>query len=314
MGLRANGYRDTAGLSRFFGATASNNAYPSAHHAQRARANAQRTLTSGEGIASQFVGVPYGYRHPGAWMLPTKAGALSTRNNVTGAGGVTDADAWSVKLAAAMLTGDGTLSATGGLIVQALAALAGSGGVSAGNLQAFLAAVASLTGSGGVTTGTLTAIGELLADLLGDGTLDDSTLTGLGALLADLTVTGSGLSTANVADAVWSALASANDAPGTMGALLANASSAGDPWATALPGAYAAGTAGHLIGNQAEAAADAVLAADVQGLTVKQSLAAGAGNIEADGATMTVRYADGTVAFTRTITRAQLDAITAITP
>lgn len=63
------------------------------------------------------------------------------------------------------------------------------------------------------------------------------------------------------------------------------------------------------------AVADAILAADVQGLTVKQSLAAGALNASGmDTATMTVKYADGTTAFTRTLTHAQLDAISAMVP
>lgn len=175
-------------------------------------------------------GIPDGYRPPYVWVLPIKEGALSTRNSTTGSGTISNADAWAVRLAEAMLTGTGELTAVGGLIVQALAAISGSGTISAANLQAFLAAVASLTGSGGITAGTLTGIGELLADILGDGTLDASVLSALGELSADLTVTGTGLSTANVGEAVWSAIAASNNAPGTMGEKLNDAGSASNPW------------------------------------------------------------------------------------
>lgn len=57
------------------------------------------------------------------------------------------------------------------------------------------------------------------------------------------------ISSEGVADAVWSALASQNNTPGTMGEKLNDAGSAGDPWSTTVPGAYADGTAGALMGR-----------------------------------------------------------------
>ena len=206
MGLLANNFRDTLGAFQTFGATASNNAYPSVTLQNYARTAAMRNLTAGEGITSELVAVPSGNRHPNAWIMPQQAGALAARNTVTGDGGITDADRWAVKLAEAALTGDGTLTAVGSLVVQLIAAITGSGTISAANLQAFLAAVANLTGSGGVTDADLEGFGAMLAALAGDGTLDASVLTGIGELDADLVVTGTGLSTANVGQAVWSAL------------------------------------------------------------------------------------------------------------
>ncbi|MCV5968722.1 hypothetical protein, partial [Lactococcus petauri] len=50
------------------------------------------------------------------------------------------------------------------------------------------------------------------------------------------------------AAAVWGALATAINDPGTAGAALLAAGSAGDPWTTPLPGSYAAGSAGALVG------------------------------------------------------------------
>lgn len=206
MGLLANNYRDTLGAFQTFGATITNNAYPSVRLQNHHRTAANRNISAGEGITSELVAVPSGNRHPSAWVMPQQAGALAARNTLTGDGGITDADRWAVKLATAALTGDGTLTAFGGLVVNLIASVAGSGTISAGNLQAFLAAVANLTGSGGMTDADLEGFGAILATLTGSGTLDASVLTGIGELDADIVVTGIGLSTANVGQAVWSAL------------------------------------------------------------------------------------------------------------
>ncbi len=205
MGVLANGYRDNLGAFRTFGATISNNAYPSAHHWQLARTAAMRNLTAGQGITSDLVGIPSGNRHPSAWVMPQKAGALAARNALIGTGGVSAAELWAVKLAEAGLTGSGDLEAIGSLIVQALADLTGSGEISDANLQAFLAAVANLTGSG-TAAGTATGLGALIAAITGSGTTAGSTATGIGELEADLVVTGTGLTTANVGQAVWAHL------------------------------------------------------------------------------------------------------------
>jgi molybdenum-dependent DNA-binding transcriptional regulator ModE len=226
MGVLANNFRDSLGAFQIFGATASNNAYPSVRAANYARTAAMRNLTAGEGITSELVSLPSGNRHPSAWMLPQQAGALAARNTVTGDGGITNADRWAVKLAEAAISGTGGLTAFGGLVVQLLADIGGSGTITAASLQAFLAAVADLTGSGGISDAELEGVGALLAALAGEGTLDASVLTGIGELDADIVVTGTGLSTANVGQAVWAALAAANNTAGTMGALL-NGGSAG---------------------------------------------------------------------------------------
>jgi hypothetical protein len=203
MGLLANNFRDTLGAFQTFGATASNNAYPSVTSQNFARTAAMRNLTAGQGITSELVSVPSGNRHPSAWVMPQQSGALAARNTVTGAGGITDADRWAVKLAEASISGTGGLTAIGGLVVQLLADIGGSGTITAANLQAFLAAVADLTGSGGVSDADLEGVGALLAALAGEGTLDASVLTGIGELDADIVVTGTGLSTANVGQAPW---------------------------------------------------------------------------------------------------------------
>lgn len=239
MALLANGYRDTLGAFQTFGATISNNAYPSARWANFARTGAMRNLTAGQGITDDTVSRPSGNRHPSAWMMPQKPGALAARNSLTGTGSVSDAEAWAVKLAQAALTGTGQLTAVGGLIVQLVAAVTGSGQVSNADIKAFLQLAAALTGSGDAD-GTATGRGALLAVLTGSGSGAGSTLTGTGELTADLVVTGTGLTTGNVGAAVWSAIASANNTAGTMGEKLNDAGSASNPWTEVIESGYTA--------------------------------------------------------------------------
>ena len=238
MGLLQNGFRDTTGVFQFFGATASNNAYPSSGWGGYARTGAIRNLTAGQGITDDKVGLPSGNRHPNVWMMPQKAGALAARNSVTGTGDVSDADVWAVKLAEAAISGSGDLTATGGLIVQLVAAVTGSGTVSTADVKAFLQLAAALSGSG-VAAGSATGLGALIAALTGASDLD-ATLTGTGAMAADLVVTGTGLTTANVGEAVWSALAAANNTAGTMGEKLNDAGSASNPWTEVIESGYTA--------------------------------------------------------------------------
>jgi hypothetical protein len=56
----------------------------------------------------------------------------------------------------------------------------------------------------------------------------------------DIVVTGAGLSTANVGQAVWAALAAANNNAGTMGEKLNDAGSASNPWTEIIESGYTA--------------------------------------------------------------------------
>lgn len=233
MALLQNNYRDTLGVYKFHGASTIDGALPSNLVNATHRTGAQRNLCAGQGVTNQQAGYPYGHLHPQSWSMPQKAGGMSTYQEVTGSGTVT-ASILAVKLAEADLTGLGSLSAIGSLVVQLLADIAGSGEISDADLKAFLQAVASIGGSGEISDADLEGFGAILAALTGNGTLEDSIVTGTGELTADLVVTGTGLSTANVGQAVWSALASANNVAGTMGEKLNDAGSAGNPWASLL--------------------------------------------------------------------------------
>jgi hypothetical protein len=144
----------------------------------------------------------HGYNPPYSWALPMKSGGLASTLQIVGVGTISG-DALAVKLAEAAISGSGTLEGVGSLIVQAIAALSGSGTISNADLKAFLQAVAAISGSGTVSAASLTGLGELICALTGMGTTAGSTASGTGELTADLVVTGTGLSTANVGQAVW---------------------------------------------------------------------------------------------------------------
>ena len=185
---------------------------------------------------TSYSSFPDGTSPPEAWHLAPKAGGMSARLD---ASGTTAADALAVKLAEAALTGSGTVSdAFAGLIVQAVAALSGSGAISNADLKAFLQAVASLSGSGSVSA-TLGGLAALQASLTASGAAS-GTLTGTGAMAADLVVTGTGLTTANVGQAVWAAVAASNNTAGTMGEKLNDAGSASNPWTEVIESGYTA--------------------------------------------------------------------------
>ena len=215
MGLIANGFRDSGGLYLTSGATASNNAYPSAVHANRALAGSLRNLTFGEGITSELVGVPSGYRHPAAWMMPQKPGLLAARNTAIGSGGVSSATMQSGYNIDATITGSGGVDSTStflGLIVSLAATLTASGGISSASANALATAAglaelgATLTGSGGAV-GNNTALMDITATIRGYG---------------DLTPEG-------IRDTVWNAILANYPEAGTAGSTLASAGAAGDP-------------------------------------------------------------------------------------
>ena len=203
------------------------------------------TVVAGASIADTAA-FPNGYEPPGSWLLAPKGGGLSAYNSIEGTGTITASLTMGKALESA-LTGSGGISAAAlSLIVQLAAALTGSGTISTATLQAISSLSAALSGSGSISAAALSLIVSLQADLTGSGTLT-AALRGTASLEADITVTGTGLTTANVGQAVWAALAAVNNDPGTMGEKLNDAGAAGDPWSTVLPGSYTGSEAGALL-------------------------------------------------------------------
>jgi hypothetical protein len=203
----------------------------------------------GSGIG-QKVAVPNGHGPGTAWVIAQKAGGLAAMRLIQGAGQVTGANLAGGLNAESSLTGSGTVTlANLALVASAVATLLGVGGLTAA-AKGKLEAAAALVGEGDLA-GSVGALADAVAALTGAGTAA-GTATAKGSLSADITVTGDLLSTSNVADSVWNALASRFNTPGTMGGSLAAAGAAGDPWSTSLPASYPVGTAGYMIGNLAE--------------------------------------------------------------
>jgi hypothetical protein len=289
MGVVQNARREFISGVRVFGATVLNSAYPQQTVANYHPTGAARNITWGEAIPDETVGVPYGVRHPTAWVMPQKPGALASRNEIVGEGGVTAAEAWAVKLAQAALTGTGELTATGGLIVQLIAAIAGSGTISDADIKAFLQLAAAISGTGDAA-GDASGLGALIAALTGTGAADGSTATGTGNMSADLVVTGTGLTTANVGPAVWAAIAALNNTPGSMGEKLNDAGSASNPWTEVIEGGYTAAQMLKLIaaaaaGELAGAPAGPIEIKGVDGATTRITA-----TVDGDGNRLTVTY------------------------
>lgn len=155
---------------------------------------------------SMKIGIPEGYRHPACWVWPIQPGGLAARNLLVGDGSMGAANLAGGLNALSDIDGDATIFANLGLIVSAVAAITGSATV-AGSILGVLQASAALTGAATVTA-ALGAMAGLIADLDGS-TVCAGSITAIGWPSADLTVTGSTLTTANVADAIWGAVCEA---------------------------------------------------------------------------------------------------------
>lgn len=135
------------------------------------------------------------------------------------------------------LTGDGDFAGAGQKLVVGIIALTGTGTFT-GSVVGDLNASFDLTGTGDFS-GDMAGIASALLDLVGTGGFDGD-MNGIANASIDIVVTGTGLTTANVAQAVWSALATSNNDPGTMGELLNNSGAGANPWTVVLEGAYTA--------------------------------------------------------------------------
>lgn len=142
------------------------------------------------------------------------------------------------------MTGSGTLNADAVMLLFMLTNLTGSGTITA-SMIGQKPMSASMTGLGSLSA-NINGVLDMVANLIGSGNLSG----GVGAIAdmnIDITVTGTGLTTANVGAAIWDALASEFNKPGTMGNKLNSAGNAGDPWGTILPAGYTGEQAGNIL-------------------------------------------------------------------
>lgn len=240
MALRTNGYRLGFSPFKYLGGALVSIYTPARTPAASGMAGAIRGIRF---LTDAQTALPQGGQSPGCWMLPQKAGGMAMRHVGSGSLAATLVPTRPMSID---LTGSGSFVATAALVVSMAAALSGSGSMSA-SISGRLNASINLSGSGGLSA-AMNGVASMLVDMLGEGDLD-STISAIGDMSIDIVVTGTGLSTANVGQAVWSSLQGAINVPGTAGAALLAAGSAGDPWSTALPGSYPAGTAGAIMGS-----------------------------------------------------------------
>lgn len=194
------------------------------------------------------------------------AGAVNLSATLTGSGDLVGALSGGADIFAS-LSGSGTIvgALTGG--ADLFAALSGSGTLT-GDIAGAVSLTATLTGTGTISSADLRGSASLAATVGGQGTISGAALDGLGNLTAtltgtgtitgairadayiaaDITVTGTGITTAaDIANAVWDAIASQHTTPGTMGEAMGAAGGAGDPWITSLPGSYTGEQAGAIL-------------------------------------------------------------------
>lgn len=184
--------------------------------------------------AERQTALPNGNLHPYGWMLPRTGGAMSLRADGEGS---LDADLVPTLNGAIDFTGTGDLTAEAALVISMAIAMTGSGTLEA-TIVGLLNMSIDLEGSGDLSA-DLFGIASMLIALEGSGDLD-ATIAAYGNMEIDIVVTGTGLTTANVGQAVWSALAASNDEAGTMGEKLNDAGSAANPWTEVITGSYTA--------------------------------------------------------------------------
>jgi hypothetical protein len=169
------------------------------------RGGANRNPWSGWANWSNKSAIPSGYNAGTAWVIPQKAGGLATFNSITGTGSLSNGNLAGGLNAVAPLTGSGDITnANLVLVLSAVASLTGSGAL-VGDILGKLEAAAALSGAGALA-GDLKALASLIAALSGTGDAS-ATIKAIASASADIVVTGDVLSTANVAEAVWGALA-----------------------------------------------------------------------------------------------------------
>ena len=174
----------------------------------------------------RFAAKPDGYGATG-WALPTRAGAISARNQSTATATFTGAMAAGRALAG-VFAATSSFAATGQLVVSGSGTFTGTASFS-GNIIAALAASGAFTGSSSFV-GAVTAKGHAVGAFASAASFT-ATRYATGALAGSFTDVGT-LTVANVGAAVWSSLASENNVAGTMGELLNNSGAGANPWTT----------------------------------------------------------------------------------
>lgn len=177
-------------------------------------------------------------------------GTLVAQAGLTAFGGVAGT-LISLVAASSALSGSSSMAGSVAGALQALANFAGTGNLSP-SMAGKLEIIAGLVASGGVN-GTPSAVWKMVGNLVAVGQFDAAIkalgnagagVIGTGNLAGnpqakafisgDVKVTGDMLTTSNVAESVWSALATSYNGAGTYGQLLGNVGAGSNPWQTII--------------------------------------------------------------------------------
>lgn len=231
MGLIGNSFRTNFGNHRGLGEVTARTPGGAAF-----RYSTFSNTRSQSGATTVIAGaaIPAGGYAPAVFYPPQTSGQMVMR--ATGDGTMAS-DLFAAKLMELAASGSGTLSANAALVVSMVLALAGAGDLAA-TIIGRLNAEMDLTGSGDLAA-DMHGIASAIMNLTGAGQLE-ALISGIGDMELDIVVTGTGLTTANVGQAVWSALAAANNEPGTMGEQLNSAGAGGNPWTQVIESGFTA--------------------------------------------------------------------------
>lgn len=198
MAILQNGYRDRSSGVRIFGATASNNAYPSALLSNSSLTGTKRNLIASEAWTDEQIGLPHGYRSGYTWLLPQKNGAAKSANEAQGVASPTFAIAGG-KNGTATISGAASGTFTGQLVVSGSATISGAATVT-GNSFAALNGAATISGAA-TPTFAITALAWGQTTIAGAATVT-ATRYATGTLEAEITPF-TELSPQSLAAAVW---------------------------------------------------------------------------------------------------------------
>jgi len=219
MGIIGNNFRLNTGVRRSLGEVMAR----TNGNAQRYSSFCNTRSQMGNTVVYARVATPVGSSPQYSFYPPQEAGGMALRSVSSGSLSATlipellmDVD----------FTGSGDLDATASLTIAMLCDMTGSGTLSA-DIVGVLNASVDFTGNGDLSA-DIKGIAEMTIDLLGSGDLN-AAIAAYGDMSIDIVVTGTGLTTANVGAAVWSAIASQNNDPGTMGELLNGAGGGATP-------------------------------------------------------------------------------------
>ena len=192
----------------------------------------------GEGSFDDKSGVPNGYAPPYAIVMPIKDGGMSCYRNIFGDGEIATSNLRQVKAMVSRTTpkmGSGTISSAplSMLVWFTLmgGTLTGEGEITTSDLKNILNMGLTITGAGEVSDTTLLAIlAWMNANITANGTLDGSVMKGWADMAARISSEGDLVTAASCARAVWDELLASHQNTGSTGKALNDAGAAGNPW------------------------------------------------------------------------------------